>query len=94
MAILERLDQALSITDMARGSKHIVDRLVSGEQDKFVVMRNNMPAAVLLNVHLYEDLMNQLADLFVEAKAKDRLHEKKTPLSHADMVASFQEEDS
>jgi PHD/YefM family antitoxin component YafN of YafNO toxin-antitoxin module len=37
--------------------------LSSGEQQKYVVMRNNSPAAVMLPVEVYESLMDELDDL-------------------------------
>jgi hypothetical protein len=39
--LLDRSNQALSVTDLVRSAKEVFERLESGEQDKYVVMRNN-----------------------------------------------------
>jgi len=72
-ALLSRVDQAVSITDMARSAKKYFDNLISGEQDRYVVMRNNAPAAVMLGVAEYEQLVKELDDLRVELIALERL---------------------
>lgn len=91
-ALLSRSDQAVSITDMARSAKKYFDRLITGEQDRYVVMRNNAPAAVMLAVEDYENLMNELEDLKIELIAAQRLAamNKNTKLvSHEDMLARY-----
>ena len=58
--ILERSDQAISTTDLQRKGKVLLDQLQSGEQDKFVVMRENKPAVVMLSIASYEALLQEL----------------------------------
>jgi antitoxin StbD len=91
-ALLSRADQAVSITDMTRSAKKYFDRLIAGEQDRYVIMRNNAPAAVMLAVADYEHLMNELDDLKIELIAAERLAgmDKNTKLiSHEDVVARY-----
>ncbi len=59
--ILERSDQAISTTDLQRKGKALLDQLQSGEQDKFVVMRENKPAVVMLSIASYEALLQALS---------------------------------
>jgi PHD/YefM family antitoxin component YafN of YafNO toxin-antitoxin module len=59
--ILERSDQAISTTDLQRKGKALLDQLQSGEQDKFVVMRENKPAVVMLSIASYEALLQELS---------------------------------
>lgn len=61
--LLERADQAISATDVQRNAKAIFDKLQSGEQDKFVVLRDNKPAFVMLPVATYEALLEELQGL-------------------------------
>ena len=61
--ILERSDQAISTTDLQRRGKALLDQLQSGEQDKFVVMRENKPAVVMLSIASYEALLQELSKL-------------------------------
>lgn len=72
-ALLDHAEQAISITEVARSTKDIVDRLERGDQDHYVVMRNNAPAAVMLAVRDFEAIMNELENLRIEAVARDRL---------------------
>jgi len=73
IALLSRAEQAISITEMAKSSKKVVDRLQRGEQDRYVIMRNNAPAAVMLSVEEYEALVDELEDLRIEAIAAERV---------------------
>jgi len=86
-ALLKRADQAVSVTDFSRSAKQYFDRLKSGEQDRYVVMRNNAPAAVMLPVAEYEQLIDELDDLKVELIAAQRL----TQLSENTETISFED---
>ena len=90
-ALLERSDEALSITDMIKSAKDIMYKLNSREHDRYVIMKNNSPAAVLLNIHAYEDLLDELEDLRIEAVARTRLQtfDKSRAVSHEDMLKKF-----
>jgi antitoxin StbD len=90
-ALLERSDQAISVTEVSRSAKTIFDRLSSGEQKKYVVMRNNAPAAVMMPVSVYEELMDELDDLQIELMGRDRLcsFDSKKAISHEEMVKRF-----
>ncbi len=93
-AILERADQALSITEVSRSTKEIVDKLVAGEQDHYVVMRNNAPAAILMNIDTYESLLDELEDLRIESVARTRLQtfDKEKAISHEEMLKMFEKD--
>ena len=58
--LLERADQAITATDVQRNAKEIFDRLQSGEQDRFLVMREGRPAVELLPLEAYEALREDL----------------------------------
>ena len=95
-ALLERSDQAISVTEVSRSAKAIFDRLSSGEQEKYVVMRNNAPAAVMMPVSIYEALMDELDDLRVELTACERLQsfDRTKAISHEEMKQRFADEDA
>lgn len=94
-ALLERSSQAVSVTEVSRSAKTIFDRLSSGEQDKYVVMRNNAPAAVMMPVSVYESIMDELDDLHIQLMARDRLHsfDRSKAISHDDMLKMFASEE-
>lgn len=93
-ALLERSEQAVSVTEVSRSAKTIFDRLSSGKQDKYVVMRNNAPAAVMMPVGVYEALMDELDDLRIEMTARDRLanFDRSKAVSHEEMLERFGDE--
>jgi len=72
-ALLERSDQAISVTEVSRSAKTIFDRLCSGEQEKYVVMRSNAPVAVMMSITVYEAMMDELDDLHMQLMVRDRL---------------------
>ena len=94
-ALLERSSQAVSVTEVSRSAKTIFDRLSSGKQKKYVVMRNNAPAAVMMPVSVYEALMDELDDLHIQLMVRDRLQsfDPARAISHDDMVQLFAGED-
>lgn len=90
-ALLERSDQAISVTEVSRSAKTIFDRLSSGKQQKYIVMRNNSPAAVMLPVEAYEALMDELDDMRIELTALERLKsfDRSNAISHEEMIKRF-----
>lgn len=88
---MENASQAVSITRVSRSAKEILEKLVRGDQDRFVVLKNNAPVAVLLSVPAFEALLDELDDLRVEAVARTRrrtLRRGRT-LSHREMMKRF-----
>jgi antitoxin StbD len=71
--LLDRADQAISATDLQKKTRELLDRIAAGEQDHFVVMRDNRPTAVMMGTDRYEALMDEIADLRIEAIALSRL---------------------
>jgi len=94
-SLLERSDQAVSVTEVSRSAKTIFDRLCSGKQEKYVVMRNNAPAAVMVPVAIYEAMMDELDDLHIQLTARERLqsYDRSRAISHEDMLKRFADED-
>lgn len=93
--LLDRADQAISSTDLQKNTRMLLDRMVDGRQDRYVVIRDNRPAAVILPTDRYESLMSELEDLRIEAIARDRLASMKAEesVSHAEMLELFGKED-
>ena len=89
--LLDRADQAISSTTLQKQTRELLDRMASGEQDRYVVIRDNLPTAVILSTAQYEALIAELEDLRIEAVARERLSSIKDikPLSHAAIMARF-----
>ncbi|MDE2445189.1 MAG: type II toxin-antitoxin system Phd/YefM family antitoxin [Alphaproteobacteria bacterium] len=71
--LLSNARQAISATDLQKKTRELLDRISSGEEDHFVVMRDNRPTAVMMATARYEALMDEIADLQIEARAISRL---------------------
>lgn len=93
--LLDRADQAISSTDLQKNTRHLLGRIADGQQDCYVVIRDNRPTAVMLSTERYEALMSELEDLRIEAIAQQRLatQQPDTLISHAEMCAKFAGED-
>ena len=84
-------EEIISVTDVQRKAKDIFNKLASGTQSKFVVIRNNEMAAVVLPVDRYEAMLDELEDLRIDAIARERLatFDTSQAMSHDDMLAAF-----
>jgi antitoxin StbD len=86
--LLNRANQAISATDLQKKTRELLDRISSGEEDHFVVMRDNRPTAVMMATDRYEAMMDELADLRIEALAQSRIATpRKDYLSRKEMDA-------
>lgn len=90
--LLDRADQAISSTDIQKNARLLLDRIADGRQDRYVVIRDNRPTAVMLSTARYEAMVAELEDLRIEAIARERLSsmQKSAPISHADMMTRFE----
>ncbi|MBM2886471.1 type II toxin-antitoxin system Phd/YefM family antitoxin [Chromobacterium phragmitis] len=61
--LLDRADQAISSTELQKSTKVLLDKLLAGDQDRYVVIRDNRPTAVLLPIERYEQMMAELESL-------------------------------
>lgn len=93
--LLDRADQAISSTDLQKSTRVLLDRIEKQEQDRYVVMRDNRPTAVILPTSTYESLIDELEDLRIEAVARERLSSigQVKLISHAEMLARFGEDE-
>ena len=82
------------MTEVSRSAKEIFTKLEKGKQDKFVVMRNNAPTAVLLGVNAYEALIDEVEDLRIEIIAIKRMRDfdRSKAISHDEMIKKFANE--
>jgi antitoxin StbD len=84
--LLTNANQAISATDLQKKTRELLDRISSGEEDHFVVMRDNRPTAVMMATERYEALLDELADLRIESIARVRANTpRKDYLSRKEM---------
>ncbi len=89
--LLERPEDAVSATAMARTFSARLKEVSSRTTDRLVVFKDNQPAAVLMNVQAYQDLVDELEDLRIDAISRDRLlsYQADQAISHDDMRSLF-----
>ncbi|QAY91993.1 type II toxin-antitoxin system Phd/YefM family antitoxin [Pseudomonas sp. ACM7] len=72
-ALSVRAVQAVSTTAMVRGFSTRLKEISSRALECLVIVENNQPAAVIINVDAYQEMLDELKDLRVEAAAVERL---------------------
>lgn len=90
-ALLDRADQAISVTAMVRSFSAKLKEVSSRTTERLVIFKDNEPAAVIINVDAYQEMLDELEDLRVEAAARERLigFDEADAISHDDMVARY-----
>jgi antitoxin StbD len=86
-----RTNETISVTDIQRKAKDVFERIEQGKQDKYVILKNNAIAAVLLPADRYEALMDELEDLRIDAVATVRMDtfDPAKAITHEEMLARF-----
>lgn len=89
--LLERPEDAVSATAMARGFSAKLKEIASRQTERLVVFKDNQPAAILMNVQAYQDMVDELEDLRIEAVSRDRLvsYQADQAISHDAMRLLF-----
>lgn len=63
--------------------------------ERLVIFKDNQPAAVIINVDAYQEMLDELEDLRIEAAARERLNgfDQSKAVSHDDMRARYARKD-
>jgi antitoxin StbD len=94
-ALLERADQAISVTAMVRSFSAKLKEISSRATERLVIFKDNQPAAVIINVQAYQEMLDELENLRIEAAARERLinFDPALAVSHDDMRARYARKD-
>jgi antitoxin StbD len=94
-ALLDRADQAVSVTAMVRGFSAKLKEISSRTTEKLVIFKDNEPAAVIINIDAYQEMLDELENLRIEAIARERLCEfdESQAISLKDMRARYAKKD-
>jgi len=86
-----RVKECLSATALSKKTALTLDSLSSGESDKFLILKNNQPKAVLLSIEAYEALEEEVEDLRLTTLGLARLlnFDANETISHAEMMRKF-----
>jgi len=74
MALLQSANQIVNQTALARNGSELFERIAANKKDRLVVVKNNSPVAVMLNVHAFEDMQSELESLRNEVAANRRFN--------------------
>ena len=90
-ALLNRAEQAVSETAMARNFSARLNDVTSGDISHLVIFKDNEPVAVLVGIDAYQAMQDELEDLRSELLAINRLPslENEVTVSLEDMEARF-----
>lgn len=86
-----RVTNYLSATALSRKTSATLEDLEKGETEKFIILKNNAPKAILLSIESYEAMQEEMEDLRLTALALARLEtfDAKKVLSHAYIQGKF-----
>src|SRR5690606_31434651 len=72
-ALIERSDQLVNLTDLARRGSILFDKVASAENDRLVVLRKSEPIAVVLNINTFEAMLDEIESLRTEVMTLARI---------------------
>ncbi|MBM9538102.1 type II toxin-antitoxin system Phd/YefM family antitoxin [Desulfobulbus alkaliphilus] len=86
-----RAKDYLSATALAKKTSVTLEALEKGDTDRFVILKNNAPKAILMSIDAYEAMEEEMEDLRLAALALARLHtfEPAEGISHEEMMNKF-----
>ncbi len=81
----------LSATTLAKKTSATLDLIEKGDTEKFIILKNNAPKAVLMSLDAYEAMEEEIEDLRLAALAFARLQSfnPDDALSHQQMMSTF-----
>ena len=79
------------MTKVSRSASGGFEKLGTGKRGRLVVLKNNIPAAVMLSIRAFEALLDELGDLRVVTVARERLctFDGAKALTHKQMMRRF-----
>jgi prevent-host-death family protein len=68
-----RMNNLVSVSDVSKNTSAMIAKAAAGETQ--VVLNHNKPVAAIIDIELYEQMLDLMADIEVTQKAISRLHE-------------------
>lgn len=72
-----RMNNLVSVSDVSKNTSAMIAKAAAGETQ--VVLNHNKPVAAIIDIALYERMLDLMADIEVTQKAISRLHELDEP---------------
>jgi len=86
-----RISNYLSATNLAKHTSSALNSFETGDNDKFIILKNNEPKAVLLSIESYEAMEEEIEDLRLAALALSRIQsfDPRESITHDEMMKKF-----
>jgi len=86
-----RIKNYLSSTNLAKHTAATLNSIETGDTDKFIILKNNTPKAVLMSIESYEAMEEEIEDLRLTALALARIQnfDSKESISHEEMMTKY-----
>ncbi|MHC8310708.1 type II toxin-antitoxin system Phd/YefM family antitoxin [Pseudomonas sp. GT1P32] len=86
-ALLERAEQAISVVAMVKDFSTRLTEISTRATERLVIFKDNQPAAVIINVEAYQEMLDELDDLRIEVAVLERLtgFDETSAIDHDDM---------
>ena len=86
-----RISNYLSATKLAKQTSSTLNAFETGDQDKFIILKNNEPKAVLMSIESYEAMEEEMEDLRLTVLALSRIQsfDPQESISHDEMMKKF-----
>jgi antitoxin StbD len=68
-----RMNNLVSVSDVSKNTSAMIAKAAAGETQ--VVLNHNKPVAAIIDIELYEQMLDLMDDIEVTQKAISRLHE-------------------
>lgn len=72
-----RMNNLVSVSDVSKNTSAMIAKAAAGETQ--VVLNHNKPVAAIIDIALYEQMLDLMADIEVTQTAISRLHELDEP---------------
>ena len=89
--VIMRIKKYLSSTNLAKNTAATLNSFETGENDKFIILKNNEPKAVLMSFESYEAMEDEMEDLRLTALALSRIQsfDSRECITHDEMMKKF-----
>ena len=72
-ALLQRAGPAISVTAMVRNFSARLQDVSSRSTERLVIFKDNQPAAIIINVDAYQEMLDELEELRIKASSREPL---------------------
>jgi antitoxin StbD len=89
--VIVQIKNYLSSTNLAKNTAATLRSIAAGDIDKFIILKNNAPKAILMSIESYEAMEEEIEDLRLTALALSRIQsfDPGESISHKEMMNKY-----